>query len=322
MQDNLYKITFISLFMLLSIGAIGQQEEQYTQFMQNKMSYNPAFAGSDPRICVTALMRNQWLGLDGAPQTQMIGINIPILNQKIGVGANLYRHSIGITNKYTAAFNYAYHLNLGRGTLGFGLQGSIQLLQIDFSNVQGTQPIETDPAIPAGLQSKFVPNFGAGIFFNNKRFYLGLSVPRLLSSSIDLADTGDAISKEVSHFYLMTGLSLSLGEKVSFQPNILIKYVEQAPFDGDLNLNFAFDQKVIAGVSYRLGGSKQNSVGESLSFLAGVKFAKSFVFSISYDASLTVLRHSNSGTIEGVVQYCIGGEGGNDKKTQGPRDFF
>jgi type IX secretion system PorP/SprF family membrane protein len=322
MRNKFYTIFLVSNFLLLSIAATAQQEEQYTQFMQHKMTYNPAYAGAEPAVTLTALARNQWLGLDGAPQTQMIGVNVPILNQKIGVGVNLFRHTIGITDQYTGALSYGYHLNLGRGRLGLGVQGSVRLLQVDFSEVQGTQPIETDPAIPAGLQSKFVPNFGAGIFFDNQKFYLGISVPRLLNANIDLADSGDVISREVNHFYLMTGLSLDLSDKVSFQPNLLIKYVTQSPFDGDLNLNFVFDQKLIAGASYRLGGAKQNSVGESLSFLAGLKFAQAFTFSVSYDATLTTLRQFNSGTIEGVLQYSIGRDREAPPNIQGPRDFF
>lgn len=316
------RTTLFGLFILWSLGAAAQQEEQYTQFMQNKMAYNPAYAGSEPATAFTLLSRNQWLGLEGAPQTQMVGVNMPVLNQRIGVGINLFRHSIGITNKYTGTLSYAYHLNLGRGTLGLGVQGSVRLLQIDFSQVQGAQPISQDPAIPAGLQSKYVPNFGAGIYFNNKKFYLGISAPRLLNANIDLADNQEVITREVSHFYLMSGLVVDLSDKVSLQPNLLVKYVNQAPFDADVNVSFVFDQKFIAGGSYRLGGSRQNSIGESLSGLVGFKFGGAVTLSISYDATLTALRQFNSGTIEGVLHIGLG-EGKEPNKTApGPRDFF
>ena len=315
------KFTIMFLGLFLSISLMGQQEEQFTQFMYNEMYYNPAYAGSQATPSITALMRNQWLGLEGAPQTQMLGFNMPVLNQKIGVGVNLFRHSIGVTNKYTGALSYAYHINVGRGTLGIGLQGSVRLLRVDFSEVKGTQPVEIDGAIPAGVRSKYVPNFGAGLFFNNKKFYLGVSAPRLLQTNIDLADEGGIISREVNHFYLMSGLSVSLGEKVRFQPNILVKYVTGAPFDADLNLSFVFADKITAGASYRLGGSKLNSVGESVSFLLGLKIAPGVTFGAAYDATLTTLKQYNSGTLEGVLQFSIGGEE-EGTEFDGPREFF
>lgn len=317
-----FKTTLLSaLLLFLSLSAFAQQEEQYTQFMQNKLAFNPAYAGAEPSTCFTLMTRNQWIGLDGAPQTQMLSANIPLLNQRIGIGVNLFRHSIGITSKYTGAFSYGYHLNLGRGVLGIGLQGSIRRLRVDFSEVQGTQPAEMDPAIPAGLQTKYVPNFGAGLFFTNGRFYAGLSIPRFLASSIDLADSKDVISREVKHVYMTSGLNVVLSEKLELQPNILIKYVAKAPFDGDINFNFVYDKKYVLGTSYRLGGSKRNGVGESLAFLLGSKFSEITV-SLSYDITLTALKQFNSGTIELVAQYCLGGEVNEGTNVHGPRDFY
>ena len=312
---------YITIISLLLVGSVlAQQEEQYTHFMYNKLGFNPGFAGSDDGPCLTALARNQWIGLEGAPQTQLISFNTPLLNQRVGVGINILRQTIGVSENYTLDGAYAYRIQLGRGFMAMGLQASVRLLRVNFNELEGTQPIAADSAIPTGLQSKYVPNFGAGLYYQAQRFYLGFSVPRLLENNIDLADSGDVISRETRHAFFMGGLIIPLGEKVELQPQILLKYVAGAPFDGDVNLSFIFADRFRAGVSYRLGGPRESGVGEALSLLLGVQISDTLLFGLAYDATLTELRKYNSGTLEGVLRYCIGGRSDSDDYVN-PRFF-
>lgn len=303
------KLFFISL-LLLSTGLVlhAQQDEQFTQFMYHKLGFNPAYAGMQETPTFTALVRQQWIGLEGAPQSQLLTFNMPLTASGIGLGANISRHSIGATERLTADISYCYRFNLGRGgRMGIGLSSSVRQLKVNFSETESTQPIEGDPAIPLGLQSKIVPNFGAGIYYSNQTFYLGFSAPRLLTNNIDFADEGTIISREVPHYYLMAGVLLRLGGKVQMQPQAILKYVEGAPFDGDINLNFIFSETVYTGVSYRLGGSTSTGIGEAGSVLLGMQFSDALMCGLSYDMTLSELQSYASGSIEVVVRYGIGG---------------
>lgn len=300
------KIYLLFVLCILSWSAIAQQEEQYTQFMHYKLGLNPAYAGKDGAPSVSALIRSQWLGIDGAPQTQLLTYNMPVLNNRAGIGATVVRQSIGVSESYTVDGNYAYHLRLGRGYLGIGIQASLRMLRVDFAKLEGTQPVTTDGAIPTGYQSRYVPNFGAGIYYSGKNMYFGISVPRLLSSSIDFASTDN--NNETQHLYLMGGVKFPLGEKVQIQPQILLKYVQGAPFDGDVNLSFVFMDKFTTGFSYRLGGSKVSSIGESVSLLLAYQISNDLMFGLSYDMTLTDLKKYNTGSVEGVVRYFFGGK--------------
>lgn len=312
-------IIFIILS-FLSLAAVAQQDQQYTQFMFNKMGLNPGYAGANDAPCIMILARNQWLSTDGAPQTQLISFNMPVRNKRIGVGAAITRNSIGITDKYTAEATYAYRLRLGRGFLRLGMNGSVRLIRNDFSLVESTQPKETDGAIPVGLQSKYVPNFGAGAYYSSGSFFLGVSIPRLLQNSIDQADTGGVISKEINHIYTMGGVLLKLKDNLQFQPQVLLKYVKGGPFDADINLNFIFIDKFTLGASYRLGGDKTTSAGESVSLLFAAQFTESLLFGLSYDTNLSEFRNYNSGSVEAVLRYCIGGKSEGEEFTN-PRFF-
>ena len=309
------KFIILSLLLFAALPLlVAQQDEQFTQFMYHKLGFNPAYAGMQETPTFTALVRQQWLGLEGAPQSQLLTFNMPLTASGIGLGANVSRHSIGATERLTADISYCYRFNLGRGgRMGIGLSSSVRMLRINFDETESTQPRDGDPAIPAGMQSKMVPNFGAGIYYSNQTFYVGFSAPRLLTNNIDFAEEGTVISREVPHYYLMGGILVRLGEKVQTQPQAILKYVEGAPFDGDINLNFIFSETVYSGVSYRLGGSSSTGIGEAGSLLLGMQFSDRFMFGLSYDMTLSELRSYSSGSMEVVVRYGIGGRSRGDE---------
>ncbi len=295
------------LLWVLPLCVFAQQEEQYTQFMFYKLGFNPGYAGGQDGATVTALVRSQWLGFEGAPQTQLITFNMPLLNDRVGVGGSVLRQTIGVTSYYTAEGVYAYRIPMGRGVLGMGIQGSVRLLRVDYASLTGTQPIESDDAVPPSLQSKYIPNFGFGVYYSTDRYYLGLSVPRLLQNNINLADEQNLINRERRHYYFTGGLLLPMGDKVQFQPQLLLKYLTDAPFEGDVNFNLVFVDRFTTGLSYRLGGAKNNNAGESISLLMAAQITEHLLLGLSYDATLTDLRNYSSGTMEMAVRYSIGG---------------
>ncbi len=306
----------ILLALLFGSTLPAQQEDQFTQFMHYKFGVNPGAAGSEETAVISTLVRSQWLGLEGAPQTQLLTFNMPLFSEKVGIGANLLRHSIGMSENYELNGTYAYRIDLGRGVLGIGVQASVRLLRTDFNEAEAIQPIETDAAIPAGVQSKYVPNFGAGVFYHDldERFYFGFSMPRFLQNNIDLADSEGIISREIRHYYLMGGAKLALSEQIDLLPHLLLKYVKGAPFDADINVTARFMNKFNTGISYRIGGSKSNSLGEALSFLLGMDISEHLMFGLSYDLTLSDLRSYNNGSVEGLLRYRFGGKSEGDKR--------
>jgi type IX secretion system PorP/SprF family membrane protein len=283
---------------------IGQQEPQFTQFMYNKLVYNPAYAGSREATCISAFYRTQWIGIEGAPTSMLVSFNMPLTNQRVGIGGTIYRNTIGINENIGAEGSYAYRFQLGNGYLGIGAMASVKLLRANFGE---TDPIQqNDQAIPVSLQSKFVPNFGIGAYYHSKNYFVGLSVPRLLQNNIDFADEDRVISREIRHFYAMGGLVFNLSDNVQLQPQVLLKYVEGAPFDADANLSLILLERYMLGVSYRLGGSKRSGVGESVDIILGAQISDSFFFSFGYDITMSELRDYNDGTIEAMVRYCFG----------------
>lgn len=302
------KKIFINVFFILTTGAMSLAQQQYhnTQFFYYKLGYNPAYAGSQENTCISCIYRHQWLGLNGAPKTMVLTFNMPIFNQRVGVGANLFRHTIGISTIHNLDLVYAYRTRLGNGMLGIGAMGSVRSWENDYQLTTSTQPKSEDPSIPDGTQDKFLFNFGTGLYFNSEKFYIGFSVPRLLKNNIDFASSDVQISREIQHIYLMGGLEMPLNNQVKLQPQMMMKYVAGAPVSFDANFNLILQDRYIVGLTYRLGGNKKSRLGESVDIFLAAQLTNNILFGLSYDYTLSDLHDYNTGSIEASLHYCLG----------------
>jgi type IX secretion system PorP/SprF family membrane protein len=291
-----------------------QQEDAFAQFMYYKQAINPAQTGSSQGINITGLVRNQWIGLSGAPKWQSLLFSMPLLNNRVGVGGNIYRHTIGITQITGLDGSYAYRLPVPRGFLSFGLQTSVRFMQQNFGLVTGTQPIEQDESIPIGLQSKYLPNFGAGVYYESKRAYVGLSVPRLLRSNIDFSDKGQLITRETQHYYFMAGATIPLGESWELNPQTLWRYLPNAPFDADINLSAIFKKKISGGLSYRIGS-------ETAIVSTGLQLGDHLHLGMAFEASFSDIQKYNSGTAEVIIRYFLASKKGENAEAVTPRFY-
>ncbi len=297
--------SLLFLLCLVSATLFAQQDAQYTQFMYNKLGFNPAVAGSPESTRFQVAARQQWLGLEEAPTSQVATFNTPLTSAGTGVAARLSRVTIGLEQQYNVEGSYAYRFSLGRGSrLGLGISASARYFNIEYARARPTQGGGVDIAIPGATESKVVPNFGAGIYIDGPAYYVGISVPRLLESDIDLGGEETIISREARHFYFMSGIKFQLSDKLALEPQILAKYVAGAPFDADFNVTAHLGQNLFTGVSYRLGG---NGTGESASVLGGLYLSENLSMCLAYDLGLSDLKGAQNGSIEIVVAYSIGG---------------
>ncbi len=312
----------IIYYILILLGSLflpvqnlsAQQEDAFAQFMYYKQAINPAQTGSSQGINITGLVRNQWIGLSGAPKWQSLLFSMPLLNNRVGVGGNIYRHTIGITQITGLDGSYAYRLPVPRGFLSFGLQTSVRFMQQNFGLVTGTQPIEQDESIPVGLQSKYLPNFGAGVYYESKRAYVGLSVPRLLRSNIDFSDKGQLITRETQHYYFMAGATIPLGEAWELNPQTLWRYLPNAPFDADINLSAIFKKKISGGLSYRIGS-------ETAIVSTGLQLGDHLHLGMAFEASFSDIQKYNSGTAEVIIRYFLASKKGENAEAVTPRFY-
>jgi len=294
---------YISFF-LVAHFASAQQEQMYTQFMFNKLTYNPGYAGSFVSPTLTAIYRNQWMGLDGAPKAASLSYTQPLLNNRVGIGGNITRQSIGINTNLTIDVAYAYRIHLDRGTLSVGLQASMRNIRQNWADSRIIVIDQNDPGIPTDPKSKFVPNFGAGVYYNayTERWYAGVALPRIVSNSIDFSEFGDVLSREVQHVNAMGGIKFEATDELDVTPQVLLRYAVGAPFDAEMNLSALLRNKFYGGLTYRVGGDT-NFAGESVDVALGFQAVEKLFFCFSYDLGLTRLKKHHNGSIEATLRW-------------------
>lgn len=301
------QISFV-LILICASGLLAQQEQLYTQFMYNKLGLNPAFAGNHPLMSVTGLARSQWIGFEGAPNTQTVSLNAPLSDQKIGLGLNLTRNTIGISERQTIDAIYSYRVGIGEGTLSLGLQGSARRYQIDFTDprLNGITDKNLDPAVDVIGFDENVINFGGGVYFNTSHFYVGLSSPRLIERNISFASEL-GFSTEVRHILFMIGGALDLNDDWTMTPQAMFRHTTNSPFDLDVNLSWTWRSYLTGGLTYRHGGDS-SSFAESIDVLFGIQANRQLMISAAYDFTLSQIRNHASGSFEVGVHYLIGGK--------------
>ena len=173
-------ITFIT--MLLAAVVYGQQDAQFTQYMYNTISINPAYAGSRGVMSIFALHRTQWVvGLDGAPTTNAASINTPISNSNLGLGLSFVNDKIGPTNENTISVDLSYTIPTSENfKLSFGMKATANLFNL---NVNKLNPVDQGDLQFQNLRNVFTPNIGAGIYYHSDKAYLGLSVPNFIQTN-------------------------------------------------------------------------------------------------------------------------------------------
>ena len=296
-----------AIFILFSVGfafsLVGQQQQMYTQFMYNKMGLNAAYAGNETYMNATLMYRDQWNGFPGAPKAQILSLNLPRLGNRIGIGLNFERQSLGITEKLTYEMMYAYKFFLGEGTLSMGMNVSGRKFVQDYtdSRLFAIQDINLDPSIPRSIQSRNLINAGFGVYFNTNKFYLGASLPRMIRSDLDF-DNNELFSNEVRHLFLMTGGTFIVSNDVRLTPQLMFRLAENSPWGADLNVSSTWKDKYSLGLTYRTGGT-QGDLGESIDLIAGMQITDRLMLGFAYDITLSKIRTIDNGSLEMILSY-------------------
>ena len=309
-QLNKARWVLLPMMIILSLYADAQQQPMYSQYMFNMLNINPAYAGSRGVQTVTALYRNQWVGIPGAPRTSSFSFDMPLNEKKIGLGVQLFDDRLGIERSTGINGFYAFRFQLtGKGTLSLGLQAGLLNYQANYTEVTTFQA--NDPAFSANV-SGLLPSAAAGIYYNADKFYIGLSTPALLKTKISYNNAAEiaSVSGTDLHLFFATGVVMDLNQDLALKPSILVKAVSGAPVEFDLNANLWIQNKLSIGASYR--------TGDAMVGMLELHMNPQFRLGYAYDKTFSNLGNLNTGSHELMLRMEFGG---NTSKISSPRYF-
>lgn len=279
------------LFTILCGVVYGQQEPQFTQFNDNMLYFNPAYAGSKDALNVTAMHRDQWVGFNGRPITSTVSLNTPLSYKSLGFGLTMINDRTGIINQNMAYADISYTIKFNnKAKLAFGIKGGVNYLSVG-SNFNVSTP--NDPNLNQDLITRLNPNFGFGMYYYTSKFFCGISVPKLIENTF----SGSTINTEVKHYFANVGGLFNVNKTWKIRAIAQAKAAVGAPLGIDLSVTGINNDKFLLGAMYRLGIDG--------GIFAQFQLGNQLRVGLAYDFAVNGLRKFHNGSFEVMLSYDI-----------------
>jgi len=311
------KLTLIMAFFLFRALCSGQQLPLYSQYLQNKFLINPAVAGSDGYTSINLTAREQWIGYSGAPRTYSFSGHGRILKTKysikadrsgnnkyrpkgdgkIGLGGYVFSDRHGLVQRTGFQAAYSYHMWTGRSTqVSMGLAFTGYHFKINEKEINFEDPSE--PWLNNNLRrGVFIPDADFGIYVLNPDFSFGFASSQLFGAAAKIGGEGYRNYSMDRHYYLFGTYTFNADMKTEIQPSALVMMSEQTKPMADLGVNYIYDQKIWAGISYRTSNALVANIG--------VRYTNLFI-GYSFDFTLSEIQRVTFGTHELAVAVKFG----------------
>ena len=282
------QLIFICLF-FCALNAGAQQDPQFTQFFDNALFANPAYAGSNDVLNITALHREQWVGFDGRPQSTSLSIHSPLSYRSVGVGLTMIHDQLGPFKQNLIYGDFSYSLKFkNKSKLAFGIKGGVNLINIGTDQLSSVQ---NDAYLVQSIANNLNPNFGFGVYYHTQRWFIGASSPKLLQQSYD----GSSTNMEKRHFFASAGFVSRLNQVWQLRPIVQVKGTEGAPLSIDASLAAIYNDRFFIGGMWRPNAA----FGAFVQF----KLNDQFKVGLASDFGTQKIRNYNSGTYELLLSY-------------------
>jgi type IX secretion system PorP/SprF family membrane protein len=295
------KLTIAALLLILTVHSVlSQQDPLSSQYMFNTLTYNPGVAGVSGMVCATAINRQQWVGFDGAPSTTIFNVSAPVSPFKInsGVGLLVESDNIGFDKDINISASYSYHLDLGQGVLGIGLNAGMlnKTLNPEWEIPTGDShtPPSGDPLIPENKESHVAFDAGLGLYYNADKYYASLSVTHINQPKIKFSKGTPYVSR---HYYLTAGYTIQLPDpSLELLPSVFA-FSDGKAMQFNLTSLIRYNKKVWGGVSYRYG--------DAIIGIIGLELFNGLRLGYSYDFTISDMANSSKGSHEFMINYCF-----------------
>lgn len=320
-------LSILGFNLVFALQTFAQQNIQFTQYIFNSLSVNPAYAGYKEEWFGQVGLRSQWSGWTGAPKTGTISIDgvIDPENRRHGVGLQVAGDQLGAQGATSIYANYALRLQLDRADehrLSLGVAGGITQYSLDGNKLEYVD--DGDGSIPPGKISTWKPDIRLGVYYNNSKWYAGVAIQDLFAGSNSGEDfqfnqnSLESLYRKV-HGYFIAGALVELDPGLLLRPSVLIKEDFKGPTSLDVNAMFIFNDKFWIGGGYRtrarIFDRKYNEVSvnklsstNSLSGIAQFYVNPKLRIGYSYDHMLNRMSGLQNGTHELTLGITFGGQ--------------
>ena len=303
------RIILSILLVLLPVHLMGQMFPLSDHYVVNALAINPAFAGCQDALSLTASYRNQWVGFNDAPKSYILSVHTPVFNDRVGLGLLIENNSIGIFKETSFLGNYAYRMELQEGKLALGLGFGVTIYNTAWNKLVAADA--NDIQLMTSPTSAILPNFSLGAYYYTKKYYIGVSMPLFLSYEMDKNTGKYKIGNNFSgsNYFFTTGYEVGISPQIKFLPSLLIKYHPNNAVQIDYNAQINLKDRIWMGIGYR---NKDILVG-----MLQCQLNYQIRMAYSYDYDFSSIGKYLNGSHEIVLNYIFKFE----RKVIGPRQF-
>jgi len=278
------KLKKVLFFIVFSLQSVAQQDPIFSQYMFNGQVINPAYAGIWEKAGFTALVREQWAGINRAPLTESLSLHSPLNNESVGIGLNIINDTYAREKRLTILADYAYEVNLTPWQrLRFGVKFGFTNYKNPLSDYQLYPDGEYDPAFAQDIDLKFLPNFGVGFFLYEDNYYIGLAIPKLVENDFSYNYQNYSTQSEIRTVYLNGGYVFFLDplSRFIFKPTLMIRASLNMPVQYDLAANLLIYEHIWTGLMLRAGNGQ--AISTSIQWMLNKNLRFGFAMDITYN---------------------------------------
>jgi type IX secretion system PorP/SprF family membrane protein len=290
--SGVWLLAFLFFKFYFLIGGFAQQDPQYSLYMFNHIAVNPAYAGSRDAFSTAFVYRDQWTNIKGAPTTAAISAHMPLKQNKLGLGAEIFTDKLGPRSTSAALFSYAYRIPFSTGKLAFGLRTGIFNYVYDWDQLEFKDLGDQYDIL--GSSSKLSGTADFGLYYYSRTFYWGLSSTHLNRGRMS-EFAGDSV-RQARHYFITAGKSFKVGNTV-INPTLMLKSAKNAPASCDLGVNVLLKEKWWVGLSLR------SSYG--IIILSQLQISENFRLGYAYDLGRNGIGKAGGGSHEIMLGYDI-----------------
>lgn len=291
------KINYIitGALLLISSALFAQQESIFTGYRYHMNMVNPAYAGLDKETILVSSIRKQWTGVEDAPETQAVSFGTDV-GKNLGMGISLVSDKTFIEKQLFFGIDFSYKVKLTQKTNIFlGLKAGGNFYSVNTSGLE-TYNIYSDPSLAS--ISNFSPNIGVGFVLKREKYFLSVSVPRMLNTVRAKNKDGIAtVATDRPHFYISSGydFDLNAAKTYTLKPSFMLRYVNGAPASADFSTLLNIRKYVEIGGSIR--------TDEAYAGIFNVYLSKKFCVGYMYEMSTRAELASALNTNEFLLRF-------------------
>lgn len=291
MKKGIVLITSVLLGQLM----FSQQLVESSQYMNNDYTFNTGVAGTKANLRVSLGARKQWVGFERSPGIQNITFQGRVA-KKIGLGAQLYNDSWGLSRRTGANLGVNYILSIS-SKIDLSLGVSAIINQFSINREKAVTEIPDDVALYDGLQNQLFPDAGFSAYLNSSSFFAGVSAFNLIEVKNDLVNSLKSENYLNRTLFVIAGGNFNINTDIVLEPSLIFGHTFSGSNQAQIDLLGSYKSIGYLGGGYRLSGSMIVHAG---------LYLKTFTIGYSFDFAMSELRGNiGNGSHEVFVSFDI-----------------